>query len=125
MIFTCISCHRSFSRPTLDVKESDAILCPDCIVNRSVYNKPRESVNHPDHYGGDTQYEVIKVLEAWLTPEQFIGALLFNITKYNARSSKKNGLEDLKKAQWYQNRLVQYREKIEAAKALNSVEDRQ
>jgi hypothetical protein len=24
-----------------------------------------EAVNHPAHYGGDTTYEAIKVIEAW------------------------------------------------------------
>jgi hypothetical protein len=61
-----------------------------------------EAVNHPDHYGGaDNPYEVIKVLEAWLTREEFIGALKFNIIKYNARALKKNGEQDYAKAAWY------------------------
>jgi hypothetical protein len=34
-----------------------------------------ELVNHPQHYGGDAVNEVIKVLEVWLTPEEFIGVL--------------------------------------------------
>ena len=25
----------------------------------------KETVNHPQHYGGDTVYEAIKVIEAW------------------------------------------------------------
>jgi hypothetical protein len=32
---------------------------------------PSDDVNHPNHYGGDTTYEVIKVLRAWLTPDEF------------------------------------------------------
>ena len=61
-----------------------------------------EKVNHPSHYGGDTVYETIKVLRAWLTPEQFQGFLLGNIIKYLSRAGKKgDALEDLKKAAWY------------------------
>lgn len=66
-----------------------------------------EKVNHPQHYGGDTPYEVIKVLKAWLTPEEYVGFLKGNVIKYNARSSKKGAhLEDTRKAQWYQNELA-------------------
>ena len=66
-----------------------------------------EKVNHPQHYGGDTTYEVIKVLKAWLTPEEYIGFLKGNVIKYDARSAKKGSmLEDVRKAQWYQNELA-------------------
>lgn len=66
----------------------------------SISNK--EKVNHPQHYGGDTTYETIKVLEAWLTPEQFHGFLLGNSIKYMSRADKKNNREeDLRKALWY------------------------
>ena len=62
----------------------------------------KETVNHPAHYGGDTLYETIKVLEAWLTPEQFIGFCRGNAIKYQSRAGK-NGdcAEDLKEAQFY------------------------
>ena len=61
-----------------------------------------EAVNHPQHYGGDTIYETIKVLEAWLTPEQFIGFCRGNAIKYLSRAGK-NGdcIEDLNKAEFY------------------------
>lgn len=68
-----------------------------------------ENVNHPAHYGGeDNPYEVIKVLENWLTPEEFIGALKFNVFKYNARARLKGGAESYAKAQFYQNYLVDF-----------------
>jgi hypothetical protein len=68
----------------------------------------KETVNHPQHYGGDTVYEVVKVMEAWLTPEEFIGAMKFNSFKYGARHRQKGGLEDLKKKKWYDDRLADY-----------------
>lgn len=69
----------------------------------------KETVNHPDHYGGDDNpYEVIKVLEAWLTPEEYRGFLKGNVIKYEARAARKGGLEDYRKAQWYQNELVRF-----------------
>jgi hypothetical protein len=69
-----------------------------------------ETVNHPQHYGGDTTYEVVKVMEAWLTPEEFIGAMKFNSFKYGARHRQKGGIEDLKKKKWYDDRLASYLE---------------
>lgn len=68
-----------------------------------------DAVDHPDHYGGaDNPYEVIKVLEAWLTREEFIGALKFNVIKYQARALKKSGAQDYEKAAWYANYLADF-----------------
>ena len=60
-----------------------------------------ESVNHPQHYGGDGPYEVFKVAEAWGFWED---AALFNVLKYIARAGKKDELtelKDLEKAEVY------------------------
>ena len=71
-----------------------------------------DPVNHPLHYGGDTMYETIKVMENRLTREEFIGAMKFNVYKYNDRARKKgNELENYRKAQFYQNYLVTFMEK--------------
>lgn len=63
-----------------------------------------EKVNHPNHYGGDTTYEAIKVIEAWE-----LEFCLGNTVKYICRAGKKDTseeLEDLKKAAWYLNRRI-------------------
>ena len=71
--------------------------------------RTNNSVDHPVHYGGkDNPYEVIKVLEDWLTPEEFIGALKFNIHKYLARAAMKHGVQDYEKAAWYSARLAKF-----------------
>lgn len=61
-------------------------------------------VNHPQHYGGDTTYEVIKVLEAWDVLDFCLG----NAIKYIARAGKKTPeqIQDLKKAKWYIERRI-------------------
>jgi len=62
-----------------------------------------DTVNHPPHYGGDTTYEAIKVIEAW-----GLGFCLGNVVKYISRAGKKGStLEDLKKARWYLDREIQ------------------
>jgi len=68
-----------------------------------------EKVNHPDHYGGENNpYEAIKVIEAWE-----LNFHLGNVVKYISRAGKKseNSIEDLKKAEWYLSRYVQFVQK--------------
>lgn len=69
-----------------------------------------EHVDHPAHYGGDTVYEVIKVIMAW-----GLGFDLGNAIKYIGRAGKKGGraqeIEDLKKAVWYINHHITELEK--------------
>lgn len=80
---------------------------PTLTVPASLHVKS-EAVDHPVHYGGaDNPYEVIKVLEAWLSPEQMDGFNLGNAVKYIARAGKKgDALEDLRKARWYLDRAI-------------------
>lgn len=67
-----------------------------------------ETVNHPPHYGGDTTYEAIKVIEAWQ-----LGFCLGNVVKYISRAdSKGNALEDLKKSAWYLAHEIEERERL-------------
>lgn len=65
-----------------------------------------ELVNHPSHYGGDTVYETVKVLRAWLPWEQYLGFLRGNAIKYLSRAGKKGAARlDAEKATWYSKRL--------------------
>jgi len=66
----------------------------------------QEMVNHPSHYGGDTTYECIKVLKAWLTPDEYRGFLKGNAIKYLCRVGKKDeALQELNKVTWYVDQL--------------------
>lgn len=68
-----------------------------------------ESVNHPKHYGGaDNVYETIKIIEALGHGESFC---IGNALKYICRYKNKNGVEDLRKAVWYINRVIEQHEK--------------
>lgn len=61
-----------------------------------------ERVDHPAHYGGDTVYETIKVIEAWE-----LGFNLGNCVKYISRAGHKGDTrEDLMKARWYLDREI-------------------
>lgn len=74
------------------------------------HGKPFNVVNHPAHYGSGS-IECIDYIEDLLTEEEFIGYLRGNIAKYLHRWRYKNGLEDLKKAEWYGSRLIKLIEK--------------
>tara|TARA_R110002020_G_scaffold210667_2_gene416857 strand:+ start:192 stop:692 length:501 start_codon:yes stop_codon:yes gene_type:complete len=72
---------------------------------RDDYQK-EDNVNNPDHYtkGG---IETIDYMKAKSNQEEFNGYLRLNCLKYLSRSGLKNDtIEDLKKAQWYLNRLI-------------------
>ncbi len=77
---------------------ADADLVPDA-------GKFEDSpIEHPAHYGGDTRYEVIKVIEAWE-----LDFHLGNTVKYVARAGKKDArkeIEDLQKAAFYLQRKI-------------------
>ena len=63
-------------------------------------------VNKPKHYNqGDI--ECIDAIEAMLTHEEFVGYLRGNSLKYRWRFRYKNGVEDLRKAEWYENKLLE------------------
>ena len=64
-----------------------------------------DNVNSPAHYGHG-KIECIDYIEDFLTKEEYIGYLRGNIAKYMHRWRYKNKDEDLKKAQWYLDRLL-------------------
>lgn len=82
---------------------------PHSVKTRDAEDAKTETINHPPHYGGDTVYEAIKVIEAWE-----LDFCLGNTVKYISRAGKKDRekeIEDLKKAQWYLARRVEQLEK--------------
>jgi len=63
-------------------------------------------VDHPVHYTQNSM-ETIDVIENSMPRVHFCGYLRGNILKYMLRYEYKGGTEDLKKARWYLNRLIQ------------------
>jgi hypothetical protein len=62
-------------------------------------------VDRPQHYGQGS-IECIEYIEDFLTHEEYVGYLRGNVAKYLHRWKYKNGLEDLRKATWYLDRLT-------------------
>lgn len=73
-----------------------------------------DNVNHPAHYMSHTGLETIDVIEAFTSDLTGMDAVYTaNVIKYICRWKHKNGVEDLEKAQWYLNRLIEDNKPIE------------
>ena len=76
-------------------------------LNKADTAKTEDNVNHPQHYQSKSGLETIDVIEAFT--EGLVGGEATNtgnVLKYMCRWKNKNGLEDLKKARWYLERLI-------------------
>ena len=62
-----------------------------------------DSVNHPPHYTTGAM-ECIEAIEGLGFGRDFCRG---NVIKYVVRFEHKNGVEDLKKARWYLDRLIE------------------
>jgi len=68
--------------------------------------KSDDVINAPDHYhkGG---IDVIGFCEGKLSSERQAGFFQMNILKYTTRYTEKNGVEDLRKAKFYLDKLIE------------------
>ncbi len=66
-------------------------------------------VNHPDHYCTG-KYECILVMTEVFGAKAVQDFCRCNAFKYLYRSDRKNGIEDIKKAQWYLNKYIELEE---------------
>ena len=75
-----------------------------------------DPVNHPSHYTSGS-IECIEAIKESMSFEGFCGFLKGNVQKYLWRyQNKNNPLEDLKKARWYINKLIETVESKESNK---------
>lgn len=82
----------------------------------------KEMVNHPQHYkSGD--YECSEVMKAVFGIEAWNIFCQMNTFKYLFRHKKKNGAEDLRKAQWYMANFIPER-KIGNADRIKQVNEK-
>lgn len=64
-----------------------------------------DNVNSPSHYA-DSSIECIDAMQASMSDEEFEGYCRGNVFKYLWRFRDKGGVESLKKARWYLDRLI-------------------
>lgn len=68
-------------------------------------------MNQDQHQIGGDHYRAMSVqpwtaMEAWMSHAEFLGYLRGNVIKYMARCNAKGGIEDLKKARHYLDKLI-------------------
>lgn len=91
-----------------------------------MYETNDKMVSHPPHYQSASGLEVIQVIEAFTADLTGIESYdTGNVIKYICRWKHKNRIQDLKKAMWYLQDLIEHVEKHEADSqtVLPSVED--
>ena len=71
-----------------------------------LYNKNTNNVNHPSHYNKGN-IECIDAMVSAYGKDTVSDFCICNAFKYIWRYKYKNGIEDLKKAQWYLNKIVE------------------
>ena len=88
-------------KPDINSRASDDRLEQD--LNECI---GQDVVNHPSHYTKGN-IECIDAIDSATTGKSGIEAVcVANVIKYLWRYEEKNGLEDVKKAQWYLNKLI-------------------
>jgi hypothetical protein len=80
----------------------------DAVTQFKPSNKADDLQIGGDHYK-NMGVQPWKAMESWMTPEQFAGFLRGNAIKYLARCDAKGGLDDIKKARHYIDKLVEVR----------------
>lgn len=70
--------------------------------------KGKDNVVSPNHYMSDKGFEVFDIQEAFIHELKGMSASYWcNIVKYILRFQRKNGVEDLKKARYYLDKLIE------------------
>lgn len=84
-----------------DAKLKSKLINTDCEIEE--YS---DKVNHPSHYN-TKDIECIDWIKLSLTSEEYCGFLKGNIEKYLYRYQDKGETEDLNKAKWYLDKLIE------------------
>lgn len=74
-----------------------------------MYESTDKMVSHPSHYQSKSGLEVIDVIAAFTEGLEGIEAVdTGNVIKYICRWKDKNGIQDLEKAMWYIQHLIDH-----------------
>lgn len=71
--------------------------------------KEFDNVQNPKHYA-DGKFECIDVMLETQGKQAVMGFCVCNAFKYIYRASRKNGIEDIKKAKWYLDKFIELEE---------------
>lgn len=77
-------------------------------VNKDLSGYKNDNIISPNHYVSDNGIEVFDVQEAFIHELKGMAASYWcNVVKYILRFQRKNGVEDLKKARYYLEKLIE------------------
>ena len=98
--------HKELERKE-ELKElAKKIITTDILEPKDTENN--DNIIRPSHYASDKGFEVFDVQEAFIHELKGMSASYWcNIVKYILRFQKKNGVEDLKKAKYYLEKLIE------------------
>ena len=98
--------HKELERKE-ELKElAKKIITTDILEHKDTENN--DNIIRPNHYASDKGFEVFDVQEAFIHELKGMSASYWcNIVKYILRFQKKNGVEDLKKAKYYLEKLIE------------------
>lgn len=68
-------------------------------INKAI--EEYDAVNRPKHYARENGMECIDEMQLLFPKEEVMAFCKLNAWKYRYRAADKNGLEDLKKSDWY------------------------
>ncbi len=90
------------------IEQLGATYKPQENVFKDIEEKVADMVNHPPHYN-DRTIEVIDIIEICIEPEENpkVAYNMSNVLKYILRFRGKNGVQDLMKAKWYLDRMIE------------------
>ena len=81
-------------------------------LNQQLFTPAKDATN-PDYYKNKPIEIIDCIASITYGKDGFGGFLVGQVVKYVARYNEKNGLEDLKKAKWYLDKLITSLEKEE------------
>ena len=82
----------------------------DCNTSNKPVGRLSDNVHHPSHYTNSKGIECIDAMEAAFGSQVVQCFCICNAFKYLFRHTKKNGIEDIHKAQWYLNKYIELNE---------------
>lgn len=81
-------------------------------INSVTTSNNKDNIKSPNHYVSESGIEVFDVQEAFIHELKGMAASYWcNVVKYILRFQRKNGVEDLKKAKYYLEKLIEEEEK--------------
>ena len=107
---TCNSCaiYEVFPRCNqtefCEMSEKDIQICYRAMIDGHG-EQQFDNVNHPSHYQG--KHECIDEMIALFGVEAVKHFCMCNVYKYRYRAEAKNGAEDIAKAEWYMDKLME------------------